>query len=219
MIEDFAKLIPKSQRKRSGKAFYSGRRAFETQSNVYIIGINPGGSPDDHPDETVSTHTAQVLNGELENWSAYRDESWSGRVPGTAPLQQSLLQLIEGLNMDPGEVPASNLFFVRSSELKKIEGDEKVLAAQCWPFHQSVIYDLRVRVVVCFGKEASNFLRRHLNTYPHPDAKFINGHGWGSYTYRNARGQIVVALSHPSRGAHWTKPGYDPTDLVLNALD
>ena len=53
MIEDFAKLIPDSIMHRSGKAFYSGRLAFSSPSGLYVLGVNPGGDPEEYPDETV----------------------------------------------------------------------------------------------------------------------------------------------------------------------
>ena len=219
MIEDFAKLIPASQKDRSGKVFYSGRRSFESQSDIYVLGINPGGDPRDHPDETVKSHTQWVVEKSPEDWSAYRDESWSGQQPGGDDLQQSLLHLFKGLNINPGEVPSSNLFFVRSAELEKLDGDENSMASQCWDFHKTVIDELNVRVIVCFGRFAGNFVRRRLHTFKNYDDKFVNGHGWSSFTYKTLTGLTVVDLSHPSRGAFWVKQGYDPTDLVLKALD
>ena len=218
MIEDFAKLIPKSLMNKSGKVFYSGRLAFEKQSDIYVLGINPGGDPLDHPDETVKSHTKWVVKKSPEDWSAYRDESWSGQEPGCDDLQLSLLHLFKGLNKNPGDVPLSNLFFVRSAELDKLDGDENALASQCWDFHRNVINELEVRVVICFGRFAGNFVRRRLNAIQSYDGRFINGHDWNSYTYRNMTGQTVVDLSHPSRGAFWMKQGYDPTQLVLKTL-
>ena len=52
MIEDFVRLIPESLMDKPGKAFYSGRDAFEPPKELYILGANPGGIPE-YESETV----------------------------------------------------------------------------------------------------------------------------------------------------------------------
>lgn len=74
MITKFAALIPKSLQKRSGSVFFSGRIAFGSPSKLYVLGLNPGGPPDDREDRTVEWHTNKVLTVEKPDWSAYRDE-------------------------------------------------------------------------------------------------------------------------------------------------
>ena len=80
-IEDLAACIPKSLKDCSGKVFYSGRKAFEAPSCVYILGINPGGDPLNHGGETVGKHTEKLLSRKEQDWSAYRDEKWVSRGP------------------------------------------------------------------------------------------------------------------------------------------
>ena len=100
VIEDFAKLIPVSQMNRSGKAFYSGRLAFETQSNVYIIGLNPGGKPKDYQKETVLRHTRSVLHNKPAKWSAYRDETWGNKAKGEDVHQRRVRYLFRKLGLN-----------------------------------------------------------------------------------------------------------------------
>ena len=45
--------IPAQLMTRSGKVFYSGRNAFATSHGLYVLGENPGGDPDDHPDDPL----------------------------------------------------------------------------------------------------------------------------------------------------------------------
>ena len=223
MIEDFAKLIPSSQKNRSGKAFYSGRRAFESQSDIYIIGLNPGGSPKDYPKETVLRHTRKVLKSKPANWSAYRDESWNGQAKGKDIHQKRVRYLFRKVGLNARKVPTSNLIFARSSSKEKLAGDFKQMARDCWPFHEAIIRQLEVRVVVCLGiSDTGTWVRAQLdaedeidsftednNRYPAP---------WTSRCHKNADGLIVVSLSHPSV-ASWTSPATDPTDLVVGALN
>ncbi len=221
MIEDFAKLIPASQMNRSGKAFYSGGRAFESQSDLYILGLNPGGSPDKYPHETVSSHTQEVLHSMPENWSAYRDEAWAeGRAaPGTRPMQRRVLYLFERLGLDAGEVPASNLVFPRSSRKATLEGDFQQLVSECWPFHQAIIEKLGVSTVVCLGGDVGRSVCGRLYAHQLVDS-FVedNDRKWTSNLYANASGLMVAALAHPSIAA-WTNPKTDPTGLVVDALN
>ena len=69
MIEEFAAFIPESLKSKSGSVFYSGRNAFNSQSDVYILGLNPGGSADEQANETIAWHTEQVLFHKPADWS------------------------------------------------------------------------------------------------------------------------------------------------------
>ena len=53
-IDNLVRSIPKSLMNRSGSVFYSGKEAFRRPSDLYILGLNPGGRVEDHAAETVS---------------------------------------------------------------------------------------------------------------------------------------------------------------------
>jgi len=167
MIETLLKQIPKSLKNQSGSVFYSGRTAFSEPSLIYVLGLNPGGSPLLQAQETISRHTNKVLKCEKPNWSAYRDESWLGKSPGTHGMQPRVLHMFQKLNRDPGRVPSSNVVFLRSKRERGIEGNFRDLARHCWPFHQNVIDQLGVRLVVCFGKTAGDWVKEVLNANRH----------------------------------------------------
>lgn len=224
MIEDFVKLIPSHLHDKVGKVFYSGRRAFEAPSPLYVLGLNPGGRPERfRADETVGADAAQHGASATDSWSAYRDESWSHRgelcAPGTAPLQKRMLHMFAKLGFDPATAPASNIVFVRSrkgSDLGRIEP----LASACWPFHEAVIKSLEVRVVACLGKTAGDWVRHQLSAHRQVD-EFVerNNRKWRrrSCLFRNADGLMVATLSHPGR-ANWCNPLADPTGLIARAV-
>ncbi len=218
MIEDFAKLIPKALLNRSGSVFYSGRRAFGSPSKLYILGVNPGGDPERQAEETASWHTNKVLRIEPERWSAYRDESWEGSLPGTRPMQRGVIHLLRCLRIDPGEVPASNIVFLRSGREDRLEGNLQQLARECWPFHQSVIEKLGTSVILGFGRSAGNWVCNRLNARTQV-GEFVedNRRQWRSRVFRNGDGFMVVVATHPSI-ADWTAPATDPTELVQTAL-
>ena len=221
MIEDFAKLIPNSIMHRSGKVFYSGRLAFNSPSDLYILGVNPGGNPDEYHHETVESHTQWVLGKSPENWSAYRDESWgtSGAAAGSRRMQPRILHFFGRLNVNPGEVPASNVVFARSSDKETFKGNYTQMASDCWRLHQAVIDRLGVRIVVCLGNDTGDWVRSRLFARQQID-EFVedNNRRWKSRLYTNSRGLKVAVLAHPSR-ADWRNPDADPTGLVVNALE
>ena len=215
MIEAFAELIPKSVLNKPGYAFFSGRRAFSAPADLYILGANLGGNPDDSPEATVAKNVHRVLCKVPENWSAYRDDCWGPNCTKNR-LQRGVLHLFDRLELDAGEIPASEVVFLCSKSLAEIPFER--LAEQCWPFHQAVIDRLGVKVVVCIGKRAGKFVRRQLSAHKPIDwFSERNKRGWESHSHKNDCGIIVVTLTHASQ-VSWTSPASDPTTLVKRAL-
>ena len=221
MIEEFAKLVPECMNRLSGAVFYSGREAFSHPSRLYVLGINPGGMPENHRNETVGRHTKWVIDRAQNRWSEYRDGQWSGtKGPGGNGIQPSLRHLFDVVDLDPGTVPSSNILFARSSSVSKYPRDFDNDADRCWPFHQEVIDRLEVEVVVLFGSSkarafARKFLKANRIVKSWTDG---NKQPWKSIWYRSADGLDVVVLAHPSRGHQWTNRATDPTGLAVEAL-
>jgi hypothetical protein len=216
MIEDFANLIPKGLLNKSGAAFYSGRDAFEGDSPLYVLGLNPGGSPVHMTRVTVEWHTNKLLTNEPDDWSAYRDETW-GKSQRSA-MQLRLLHLLDHIHLPPGSVPASNVVFLRSSREAQIQTDFLSLADSCWPFHQEVIERLQPKVVLCFGRTAGGYVRAKLDASRKVD-EFVedNNRRWRSRSFCNPHGVTVIEATHPAI-ADWRKPATAPTRLVQAAL-
>jgi hypothetical protein len=219
MISELSKLIPTSLQNRSGKVFYSGREAFSGASPLYVLGVNPGGTPSEYASETVEAHTRMVLRSLPSDWSAYRDESWGGKAPGTAGMQPRILHLFRVLGVSAGEVPASNLVFARSSRESTFEGDMLQMARECWPFHERAIQLLSAKVIVCLGTTAGDLVRARLGASNQID-HFVekNKRRWTSRLFSSGSGVAVAVLTHPSI-ANWAAAASDPTCLVSTALD
>ena len=215
-IEAFAEKIPAQLLSQSGRVFYSGRRAFSASSDLYVLGINPGGDPAAH--DTVDSHTQCVLTTFADDWSAYKDESWKGAAKGTYGMAPRVRHLFAELRVNPGSVPCSNLIFKRSLREADIRKELPTLADLCWPFHAYAIETLETKVVLCFGKTVGKFVRQKLgaNTLI---AEFVeqNNRHWRSEAFKNTKGMTVVVATHPSR-ADWTAPNTDPSQLVKQAL-
>lgn len=221
-MTDFASLralIPASMLDVSGVVFSSGQSAFSNPSPLYVLGLNPGGSPDENREETLRSHTEMVANA-APDWLSFSDQSIKGKKAGTYGFQPRVLHVLEQTGLNPRSVPASNLVFVRSRREKDIAGQLDSLAEQCWPFHRQVIEGLGVKVVLCFGSTAARWLRRKLGAVTQPIDSFTeeNMRRWTSRAYAaRTMGLTIIAATHPSI-ANWANTTCDPTPLVARAL-
>ena len=212
LIEKFVALVPESLLDKPGRVFYSGCNAFASENGLYILGLNSSGDPLSVTD-TVQSNIDQVLHGELDSWSRYEE--------GNNPFHRRMQHLFKRIDTDPKTVPSSNLVFLRSQSAKELgKAKLKRLAEDCWCFHQTVIEELKIKVVVCLGKKTSKFVRGFLNILDGPADSFIehNCRQWKSHIYRNSDGPLVVELTHPST-VDWITPSSDPTGLVREALN
>lgn len=218
MIEAFLDLVDESIQARSGSVFYSGRSAFSRQSSVYLLGLNPGGDPIRQATETISRNISDALSRPTENWSAYADESWNGRPPGSSKTQPRILHMMRALGLNPRHVPASNVVFVRSTRESDLEREKAALLSACWPVHKAVIEKLGVKAVLCLGGTAGSWVRDALKAHQFVDCfSEENARRWTSQAHRNAEGQHVLTLTHPSIAA-WNVANTDPTPLVARVL-
>ncbi len=218
MIEDFVKEIPGSLLDRSGSVFLSGRCAFNSQSDLYLLGLNPGGNPNDSSSLTIRKDIDNVLHHRREDWCAFCDERWKKSGDGKNAMQRGPLYLFKEVGRNPRCVPASELIFPRSIKFKLLT-NPNALADKCWPFHQAVIERLGARVIVCLGRETGWRVRKYLCAQMKV-CEFVedNNRRWKSYLHKNQDGLFVADLTHPSQ-AKWSAKKTDPTSLVTMALD
>lgn len=218
MIDELFRSVPTHLLNDSGTVFYSGRDAFSNPSRLYLLGLNPGGSPSEQAGETLAWHSNRVLHEFPANWSAYRDESWQGAPAGTYKMQPRVRHALRRLRLDPGRVPSSNLIFVRSARAIDLKGHERELADACWAFHERVIDTLKINVILCFGQTSGDYVRRKLGADELVET-FVeqNNRRWQSQSFRNRGGTGVVVATHPSIAA-WNTSAADPTHLVEHLL-
>lgn|SRR5690606_7771999 len=214
MIEYFAKFVPDELMGKSGSVFYSGRKAFSGKKQLYILGLNPGGSEIRQRNETIKWHTENILNNENPDFSEYKDGIWRGRKGGTYSLQPRVLHLLKKLNLDPYEVPASNVCFVRSPRESNIADEIEDYMDSCWSFHQNVIDQLEIQTILCLGKTAGKYTRLKIGADDLID-EFVekNNRKWKSQVYKNDKNKIVIVATHPSI-ADWTNEKTDISELV-----
>lgn len=217
-IDEAVVKLPAPMISRSGSLFYSGRAAFRGKSDLYILGLNPGGSPDTQADETIARDLADWRDLP-EHWSAYLDESWQGRQPGTHGMQPRMRHMFDQLGRDLRAVPASNVVFVRSATEAMLAAEKATLLSQCWPVHDAVIRELHVRTILCLGATSGRWTREAIGADRLLDRfQEKNARGWTSEAHVARDGRAVVTVTHPGR-ADWRNVAADPTPLVRAVLD
>ena len=193
---------------------YSGRTAFSARTQLYLLGLNPGGDPIALAQETVERHISVALRRPMADWSEYVDVSWGGHSAGTALMQKRIQHLFRGLGLDLRRVPASNVVFVRAPRESDIRREKDHLLRLCWPVHDAVIARLGVRVVICMHRTAGQWVRERLGAHT-LESKFVedNARKWQSLVHSNGKGLYVATLTHPSIAA-WDVRASDPGPML-----
>lgn len=214
----FAGLVDRRIRDRSGAVFYSGRTAFTGPRSLYLLGLNPGGSPAAQAAETVERDLVDWSRGP-ERWSAYTDRSWRGSEPGTYGIQPRIRHMFDRLGLDLRDIPASNVVFVRTNSEAALAAGKHELLGRCWPVHRAVIETLGVSTILCLGGTAGRWAR-WLPAADRLVGRLVeqNARGWASEAHLSAEGRCVITLTHPGR-ADWRNPSADPTPLVREMLE
>jgi uracil-DNA glycosylase family 4 len=214
VIDQLINCIPEELKNKSGEVFYSGANAFSGKKQLYILGINPGGSPEIKIKDTVIERAKYVL--EKFRWSEYIEGQWGNYAPGKHPFQQRVQHLLKKLNLQPEEVPASNLVFVRSPREKDIDKEKyKEYTELCWKFHETVIDFLEIEVILCLGNTPGKFVRNKLCTRNRPIDTWAeqNNRRWKTKVYKNGKQQKVIVVPHPSI-SNWLSEDCDPSHII-----
>lgn len=215
LLSELIDLIPESQRERSGRAFYTGRAAWAKPSRIYLIGYNPGGAARDHPG-TVMEDTETILRH--DRYSAYVTEGNPVNEPHWGTKMQESVRLVLGnLGYDANLVPASNLFFARSSRADGHPAELKQRwIEECWPFHEHVIKSLDIEVVLCIGKDTVDFVlgRDAFRNHRPIGTPFVSTKGLRRASQRyDGPGVRVVKLGHTSQTS-WLGVERDPSSYI-----
>ena len=129
-----------------------------------------------------------------------------------------ILHLFDQLGLDPYDVPASNVVFVRSNNEAALASEKQSLLTQCWPVHRAVIEALGIDTILCLGATVGRWVRSLLGADKLTGGFIeLNARGWRSESHCSSAGTCVLTLTHPSR-ADWSNPASDPSPLVREML-
>lgn len=152
-LPSFAENILKHIVDDIGEVIYSSHETLN-KGDVYLLGLNPGGSGQKHPETdepyTIRSHLQRMLRRK-EN--SYYDECWkngqSNYPKGEAPLQKRVIELLKGIDIDdPKTVCASNIIFKTSRSTTELCFG---LAGLCWPVHEAVLKIIQPSLILTYG--------------------------------------------------------------------
>lgn len=181
----------------AGSILYSSPDTL-TQSDIYIVGFNPGGTGG----PTIAQH---LKNLPQKSENAYIDESWSNQttiyLQGKAPLQKRLQWLASDLGYDLSRICASNLIFIKSRNAQGVRFPDD--ADLCWPVHRNIISSIRPKLLLTFGNSNISPYGYLLNRLKGKEESISSGHGnWkcrGFATTVDQQNLYVAGLPHLSR--------------------
>lgn len=192
------------------------------RGDVYLMGLNPGGHPDQCPGRIIDCATI------LEGTSAYSHECWQPKCADSAAgrpcahlgpdgathdwahnrHQRNAIKLHQALGAKPGEIFATNAVFGRSTRLATLldqsKSDLATWWAHCWPVHRELLSIVRPKMIVTlgYGERTSAFglLRREAGV---ASPRRFFGKAWAfEARFAPAGGDsppiAVIGVPHPS---------------------
>jgi hypothetical protein len=131
----------------SGAVLYSGHDTL-VPGLLYVMGLNPGGDPDQLKAEGSVIWKSLVRT--RSHWNAYLDENW-GTLTTPSPMQARVRDLFVKLNVDSRRTLTTNAVFTRSRTANKLEGLWSNWWNHGWPVHQLFLRAVRPRLILCLG--------------------------------------------------------------------
>jgi hypothetical protein len=214
--------LPPAMHTRSGAVLGVGVDMIKP-SNLYVMGLNPGGDPD-----TIRTAIIDAL-AQPSGTSGYTHECWqrnctepmgrcqhvddNGRVIDRALTkhQRNYRAVVGAFGKAPEEVPTANAIFARSASLALLEKQTSHNAAEwwrlCWPVHQAILREVMPVTIVTLGRgevtSAFGLLRREAG---YPDVRQIGEsgrRGGKAFDWQIKLGDVtlsttVIGVPHPS---------------------
>lgn len=208
--EDLADLVRTSM----SEAFYTKPGAVLLAAiscirpaNAYVMGLNPGGDPQEIPGPLINALAP------AEGTGGYTHECWQPKCPGgsdcthmaadgsTKPEalvkhQRSMASLASALGEMPETLCSANAVFGRSSSKVKLKAQTGYTLSEwwqaCWPVHQQLLAIVRPRMIVTLGYGAATSAFGLL----HKEAGFPP---WRKFSDEGARGGWIFDADLPLR--------------------
>lgn len=196
---------------KSGGIIYSAADSLKN-GDVYILGLNPGGTEG----QTIAEHLSELPN---KTTNSYLDESWGNRkdADGEAPLQRRIKGVVEAVGINLRDVCASNLIFMRSQTAKGVSFAD---ADKCWPVHELILGIVQPKIIIVFGNSSFSPYAYLLNKFKSDDEQDIFDSGHGSWKCRGFTGMIsgrktyVAGFPHLSRYSPYDQSGSIKENIV-----
>lgn len=143
----------------SGAVFYSGPQALMACSPYYLMGLNPGGSPEKQKWENIEASLShwEARIGNDKPWSEYLDGVWSDDEDpvnaGKSQHQINIQYLCESiLQCDINSVFAANAIFPRG--VPDSFGHD--LLSRSWVVHSRLLKAVQPKFLLCLGNDSKS---------------------------------------------------------------
>jgi len=200
-LKDCKEILGDDYLSKSGEFIYSATNTLR-KGDVYLLGFNPGSSPDDKTQRTIKEY---LENFESTTINKTLDENWGKNKISKTLLQNRLVSLIPYLlNKNLRDICQSNLIFARSIDAMGID-DFRFHADKCWQCHELILNIIQPKLLLCNGSGEKS------SSYSYIGKKFeVNNPEWKEHGNTNAswkifnttilkRETIVAAFPHLSR--------------------
>ena len=199
-LKDCKEILGDDYLSKSGEFIYSATNTLR-KGDVYLLGANPGSSPDDKTQRTIKE---DLENFESTTINKTLDENWGKNKISKTLLQNRLVSLIPYLlNKNLRDICQSNLIFARSAVLKSLD-DFNFHANKCWSCHKLILDIIQPRLILSNGSSktssAYSYIRDKFGSNNLETRMHITKVYWKIFntTILN-RETIVAAFPHLSR--------------------
>lgn len=184
---------------KSGSVFYTGYGTLLNPNGVYLLGINPGGNPEEITESVAKNlHDFQYRN---PYFNAYLDEDW-----GHKDFQRNIKDAFEKLNLCLRIVCCSNMVFERTEK-----SDDVIKIMNSYIYIQSYIINniINPSVIIAVGEKTYHALVDNWTEQGKPtplniiDGKPVAGSPW--YIESIEKDKLLCYMPHFSYNGHYGK--------------
>ena len=200
-LKDCKEILGEDYLSKSGEFIYSETNTLR-KGDVYLLGANPGSSPDDKTKRTIKE---DLENFESTTINKTLDENWGKNKISKKPLQNRLVSLIPNLlNKNFRDICQSNLIFARSVDLNSLD-DFNFHAKKCWPCHKLILDIIQPMLILSNGSGENRSAYSYINKNFEVNNLEWREHGSTSASWKIfnttilKRETIVAAFPHLSR--------------------
>lgn len=185
---------------KSGSVFYTGYGTLLNPNGVYLLGINPGGNPEEITESVAKNlHDFQYRN---PYFNAYLDEDW-----GDNDFQAGVKDACAKLGLSLREICGGNFIFERTRSEKDIRNKGTKINAYTY-FHDYVINNIiNPSAIIVFGSTLYDELKEKDKIWIDEkiESKPLNpqcNNGSPRYCESSDGDKILCYIPHPSRNGY-----------------
>jgi hypothetical protein len=206
------KLGPGGLLDEKGRVLYSSVHSLrEWRTGVYVLGLDPGGTTDDH--KSIGDDIQRNEMNE-RGYCALTKERWDKWEMGEHPYQRHALQALDllGYCAETDDIPISNAIFSAQPDAQSLRQHPRFpdFKAACWEVHKKLLEVIRPKLILCLGcsetlssfslvKEWSNDTYQQIDIQGQGERQTASGGKFGSVKFNFLEDRkFLIGIKHPS---------------------